>query len=506
MVFFIVFMSSLLFMVLSSYAFQLLTDVRRRLPPGPRPLPVIGNLLDVVGKLPHRSLAQLAERYGPLMTLRLGTVVVIVASSAATAREVLQTHNTVLSGRNPPDAWNGMGHAANSVFVLPPRRRWRALRRIGAEHLLSPRRLDGDALRPLLQDAVLGMLRRVSELAASGAPVEVGHAAFASMMDLQWRAMFSAGLDDATSSELHGFAREAVAHSLRPNVSDFFPALAAADLQRVRRGFATHVARVYQLIDQQIEQRRDARQAGDGDARKDDLLDVMLDMSEEQGGKDVDDGLVNQDFMRAFFTDIFLAANDTVSGTIEWAMAELLQDPRSKTKLQQELKSVVGSKTHVEYSDIDQLPYLQAVVKETLRLHAVVPLVPNKAEATVKIQGHTVPKGSTVLVNVWAVHHDAEAWPEPNKFIPERFMQHEQEVSFQGAADFRFVPFSAGRRTCLGLPMATRMLHAMLGSLLHCFEWTLPREVERSGVDMSEKVGITMAMATPLQAIACRRI
>uniref|UniRef100_N1QQ45 Cytochrome P450 76C4 n=1 Tax=Aegilops tauschii TaxID=37682 RepID=N1QQ45_AEGTA len=503
MAFFLVLMSSLLFMLLSSYALQLLTDVRRRLPPGPTPLPVIGNLLDVVGKLPHRSLAQLAERYGPLMTLRLGTVVVIVASSAATAREVLQTHN---NGRNPPDAWNGMGHAANSVFVLPPRRRWRALRRIGAEHLLSPRRLDGDALRPLLRDAVLGMLGRVSELAASGAPVEVGHAAFASMMDLQWRAMFSAGLDEATSGELHGFAREAVAHSLRPNVSDFFPALAAADLQRVRRGFATHVARVYQLIDQQIEKRRNARQVGDGDARTDDLLDVMLDMSEEQGGKDVDDGLVNQDFMRAFFTDIFLAANDTVSGTIEWAMAELLQDPQSMTKLQQELKSVVGSKTHVEYSDIDQLPYLQAVVKETLRLHAVVPLVPNKAEATVKIQGHTVPKGSTVLVNVWAVHHDAEAWPEPNKFIPERFLQHEQEVSFQGAADFRFVPFSAGRRTCLGLPMATRMIHAMLGSLLHCFEWTLPREVEESGVDMSERVGITMAMATPLQAIACRRI
>ncbi|XP_044954925.1 geraniol 8-hydroxylase-like [Hordeum vulgare subsp. vulgare] len=501
----LVFMSSLLFMLLSSYALQLLTDVRRRLPPGPRPLPVIGNLLDVllVGKLPHRSLARLAEQYGPLMTLRLGTVVVIVASSAATAREVLQTHNTALSGRNPPDAWNGMGHAANSVFVLPPRNKWRALRRIGAEHLLSPRRLDGDALRPLLRDAVLGMLRRVSELAASGAPVEVGHAAFASVMDLQWRAMFSVGLDEPTSRELHGFAREAVAHSLRPNVSDFFPALAAADLQRVRRGFATHLARVYQLIDQQIERRRDARQAGDGDARKDDLLGVMLDMSEEQG-KDAVDALVNQDFMRAFFTDIFLAANDTISGTIEWAMAELLQDPQAMTKVQQELKNVLGSKMHVEYSDINQLPYLQAVIKETLRLHAVVPLVPNKAEATVKIHGHTVPKGSTVLVNVWAIHHDAELWPEPNKFIPERFLKQQEEVSFQGAVDLRFVPFSAGRRTCLGLPMATRMIHTMLGSLLHRFKWTLLREVEGSGVDMSEKVGITMAMASPLQAMARR--
>jgi cytochrome P450 len=94
------------------------------------------------------------------------------------------------------------------------------------------------------------------------------------------------------------------------------------------------------------------------------------------------------------------------------------------TTLQQELKMVLGSKTHVEYSDINQLPYLQAVVKETLRVHAVVPLVPNKAEATVEIQGYTIPKGSTVLVNLWAIHHDPEVWTEPDKFLPERFMQH----------------------------------------------------------------------------------
>jgi DNA-binding GntR family transcriptional regulator len=122
------------------------------------------------------------------------------------------------------------------------------------------------------------------------------------MADLQWRAMFSAGLDEATSGEMHVFAREAVAFSLKPNVSDFFPALAAADLQSVRRVFTRHLARVYQLIDQQIDQRSHDRGGG---PRKDDLLDVMLDM-EEQGKDDVDldDSLVNvnRDFIRAFLT------------------------------------------------------------------------------------------------------------------------------------------------------------------------------------------------------------
>jgi cytochrome P450 len=199
------------------------------------------------------------------------------------------------------------------------------------------------------------------------------------------------------------------------------------------------------------------------------------------------------------FQDILLAAIDIVSSTIEFAMAEILQDQQIMTKLQEELKRVIVSKKHVEYSDINQLPYLQAVIKETLRMHPVAPMVPNKAEATVEIQGYIIPKGSTVLVNLWAIHHDPEVWTEPDKFIPERFLKH-VDVNFHGV-DYRFIPFSAGRRICLGMPLATRMLHAMLGSMLHRFDWSLPLNIKEKGVDMSEKLWLTMTMATPLQAI-----
>ncbi|EEC66788.1 hypothetical protein OsI_33186 [Oryza sativa Indica Group] len=515
MVFLLVCMCSLLLMFLISYALQLFGDARRRLPPGPTPLPLIGNLLDIASDLPHRSLARLAGRHGPLMAVRLGTVVAVVASSPSTAREVLQTHNGSLTGRVPPDAWHGVGHAANSVFVLPPRRKWRALRRIGAEHLLSARQLDGRRLLPLLRDAVLDLLRRVSEMSAAsgggaGAPVQVGHAAFAAMMDMQWRAMFSAGLEDDDARVLQDAAREAVALSLKPNLSDFYPALAAVDLQGLRRRFAGRVGTVYHLVDEQIERRmRRRREAAgdDGEARsEDDLLDVLLDMSEH--GKDDGKVAIDRDLIRTFLTDIFLATVDTIASTLEWAMAELLQDRETMRKLQEELKKVLGSKTHAEYADMDRLPYLRAVIKETLRLHPVVPIVPNVAEEMVEIHGHVVPRGSTILVNLWAVHRDAEAWPEPNRFLPERFMlrQHGQEAAGRAlgtaTTEFELIPFSAGRRVCLGLPLATRMLHAMLGSLLHRFEWTLPLEVKENGVDMSENLGLTMTMATPLQAIA----
>jgi len=154
-------------------------------------------------------------------------------------------------------------------------------------------------------------LSAAAEAAEAEAPVvEVVHAAFAAMMELQWRAMFSAGLDDAAARALHDAAREAVALSLKPNVSDFFPALAAADLQGVRRGFARRVALVYRLVDEEIERRtrdrREAAGAGGGgtvsSCETKDLLDVMLDMSLEQGK---DDGVtisVNRDVMRTFLT------------------------------------------------------------------------------------------------------------------------------------------------------------------------------------------------------------
>ncbi|CAL5065466.1 unnamed protein product [Urochloa decumbens] len=515
MAFFVVCMVSLLIISISSYVFQLLADCRRRLPPGPTPLPLIGNLLDVAsGELPHRCLARLAGRHGPLMTVRLGALVAVVASSPPAARAVLQTHNGRLTGRTPPDAWLALGHAANSVFVLPPGRRWGALRRLGTEHLLSARRLDGDRLRPLLRGAVADLARRVSkEMMAAAGTVEVGRAAFAAVMELQWRAMFSAGLDDdAAARELHDAAREAVALSLERNVSDFIPALAAADLQGIRRGFGRRVAMVYQRIDEQVEQlmrgrREAAGGGGGGGSGEKDLLDVMLDMTSEQG-KDDGDVTVDRDVIRTFLTDIFLATVDTIASTIEWAMAELLQHPDAMSKLQEELRSVLGSKAQqlVEYSDVDRLPYLRSVIRETLRLHPVVPLVPNVAEATVEIHGHAVPKGCTVLVNLWAVHRDAAAWgPEPDRFVPERFLLRppEEEAGFLGTTGFEFIPFSAGRRVCLGLQLATRMVHAMLGSLLLRFDWTLPREVkENGGVDMSESLGLTMVMATPLRAIA----
>uniref|UniRef100_A0A0E0REV8 Cytochrome P450 family protein n=1 Tax=Oryza rufipogon TaxID=4529 RepID=A0A0E0REV8_ORYRU len=470
---------SLALLLLCSHVFQLLSDARRPLPPGPRPLPVIGNLLDVAGELPHRSLSRVAQRYGPLVTLRLGTTLAVVASSPATAREVLHRHGASITDRGTPDAWRTDGHETNSIFALPTRHhRWRALRRLGAEQLFSPRRVEKQ--RPLRRDAVRGLLRHVSELAAASgggtgtAVVDVGRAAFAAMANLLFGSLFSVGIDAATSCRFRDAAREFALLTLTPNVSEFFPVVAMADLQGLRRRTARHITWMYQLIDGHVERRMRGREtAGALGEKEKDLLD-----------------------------DLLTAGSETSSAVIEWAMAELQQNPQTMRKLQEELKKVIGSKTYIDEEDINQLPYLQAVIKETHRLHPAIPLLMYKAAVPVEIQGYKIPKETTVVVNTWAIHQNSEVWIEPDKFIPERFLQKEISLS-SGSTNMELVPFSAGRRFCLGYPVANRMLHLMLGSLVHQFQWTLPEVVKKNGgVDMAEKFGLTLSMATPLHAIA----
>ena len=180
-------------------------------------------------------------------------------------------------------------------------------------------------------------------------------------------------------------------------------------------------------------------------------------------------------------------------------MAELMHNPEVLSKAQLELNEVIGKGNPVEESDIARLPYLQAIIKETFRMHPAGPLlVPRKAESDVEIEGLTVPKGAQVLVNAWAIGRDPSIWDDPNSFKPERFLGSEIDVR---GRNFELLPFGSGRRICPGLPLAMRMLHLMLGSIIHFFDWKLEDGVTPQSMSMDDKCGLALEMAKPLRAI-----
>lgn len=160
-----------------------------------------------------------------------------------------------------------------------------------------------------------------------------------------------------------------------------------------------------------------------------------------------------------------MAGIDTTSSTIEWAMAELLRNPEKLEIVRKELQQVLAKGEQLEESHISNLAYLQAVVKETFRLHPPTPmLLPHKSEVDIELCGFMVPKSAQILVNVWATGRDSSIWTNPNQFTPERFL--ESDIDFKGQ-DFELIPFGAGRRVCPGLPLASRTLHVVLASLLY---------------------------------------
>lgn len=198
-----------------------------------------------------------------------------------------------------------------------------------------------------------------------------------------------------------------------------------------------------------------------------------------------------------------MAGLDTTSATIEWVMAELLHNPQKLSKTKRQLEQVFGeSGLEPEDSNISKLTYLQAVVKETLRLHPTGPIVVHKSVADVDICGFHVPKDAQVLVNLWSMGRDSDFWTDPNSFLPERFLENEKD--FRGD-DYGFIPFGSGRRMCPGVPLAHRMVHTMLASLLYHFDWKLADGEKSQDMDMAEKFSITLHKVKPLKAIPIKK-
>uniref|UniRef100_A0A2N9E4Z7 Uncharacterized protein n=1 Tax=Fagus sylvatica TaxID=28930 RepID=A0A2N9E4Z7_FAGSY len=258
--------------------------------------------------------------------------------------------------------------------------------------------------------------------------------------------------------------------------------------------YEKHAARRDRLTRAFMEEHTQARNKS-GDAKQH-FIDALLTLQEKYD--------LSEDTIIGLLWDMIAAGMDTTAISVEWAMTELIKNPRVQQKAQEELDRVIGLERIMTEADISNLPYLQCVAKEALRLHPPTPLMlPHKANANVKIGGYNIPKGSTIHVNVWAIARDPAMWKNPLEFRPERFL--EEDVDMKGH-DFRLLPFGAGRRVCPGAQLATNLVTSMLGHLLHHFVWTPPEGIKPEEIEALETPGLVTYMRTPLQAVATPRL
>ncbi|KEH38561.1 cytochrome P450 family protein [Medicago truncatula] len=433
------------------------------LPPGPSPLAIMLNVFEL-GKKPQQSLAKFSKIYGPIMHMKLGQITTIIISSAEVAQEVLQTHDLLLSNRTVPQAVTVFNHDHFSLPFMPVCDLWRDLRKICKNHLFSSKTLDAShALRCKKLQELLCDIDRSNLI---GEAVDVGKAVFKTSLNFLSNAFFSMDFVNSAgeTDEYKGIIENLM-----------------VDPQGIRGVSAAYVEKLFHILDSYISKRLKLREGKDY-VTNNDMLDNLLNISQENGQK------MDNTKIKHLFLDLFVAGTDTTSYTIEKAMAELIHNPNAMSKLKEELQQIIGIGNPIDESDITRLPYLQAVVKETLRLHPSAPLLlPRKAKIDVKIKGYIIPQGAQILINEWAMGRNPNIWDNPTLFSPERFLG--SEINFKGQ-HYQFIPFGSGRRICPGMPLAIRMLHTMLGSLINSFDWKL----ENGDRDIDQ----------PLQAIPIR--
>ncbi|XP_015087518.1 geraniol 8-hydroxylase-like [Solanum pennellii] len=467
----------------------------KKLPPGPIPLPLIGNLHNIFGASPHKSMERLANKYGPILSLKLGRLPTVVISSSTVAKEAVKKHDSAFSSKTPKNAVEAHNHHKFSIVWLPiDSSRRRSLRTILNSCIVTANKLDANQdLRSTKISELIASCHRCSQ---TGDAVDFGIAASDIAINVLSNTIFSADLVDLCAKSEKKFKnviRSITFQIGKFNMVDYFPVLKWIDPQGINRSICADFAKMFRIfgdfIDERLEQRKKNQKTKD-------VLDILLNMSEEKDGNG--EGNIAMATSTHILQDLFIAGTDSSSATLEWAMLELMKNPHAMKKAKAELTQVIGKKEAIKEADLVRLPYLHCILKETLRIHPPVPLLSRKAEQEFELCGYFVPKGSQVIVNIWSIGRDPTIWEDPLVFKPERFWG-SNVMDIRGQDDFKLIPFGVGRRMCPAISLAMRTVPIMLGSLLNSFDWVVEGNDD---LDAEEKSGLIVDKLRPLRLVS----
>lgn len=464
-------------------------------PPGPKGLPLIGNLHQFDASKPHVYFGNLAKIYGPILSFRFGRVPIVVVQSAKLAKEVLQAQDLNFCNRPQTVAIRKLSYNCLDIVFSPYNEYFREMKKISVVHLLSSKRVERYALKT--QEEVLRLIKKITFISSTSQIVNLSELVMGYSCSNICNIAFGKRYEDddeRSKSRFHSLLNEAQAMFGGFFISDYFPLFGWLDKLN---GNVSRLERVFKDLDEFFEEIiKDHLYPNKPHSMREDIIDVLLNLKEEQCSFHL-----TFDHIKAILMNIFIAGTDTSAAMIIWAMTELMKHPTSMKKVQEELRSVAPRKDYINNDDVNSLKYFKAIVKEIFRLHPGTPML--VARETIRksfIEGYDVLPKTLVYINAWAIGRDPCSWKDANEFMPERFLEN-YSTDFKGY-DFELIPFGAGRRICPGMNFGVANMELALANLLYTFDWELPKDTKTEDIDTDVLPGVTMHKKNQLCLVA----
>jgi cytochrome P450 family 77 subfamily A len=472
-----------------------------RLPPSPPGWPIVGNFFQIAfsGKHFYHYIRDLRKEYGPILTLRMGVKTLIVISSPELAYEALIEKGQQFASRPAENytrnIFSSNKFTVNSSLYGPE---WRCLRRNMVSGMLGVARLK--EFRPVRARAMDRFIARIrSEAAASPDSKSVWvlrnarFAMFCILLDMTFGLL---DLDEKHIVHIDSVMKQ-VLLSTGTRMDDYFPFLRPFLYKNQAKVLATRKEQV-EIILPLINRRRAILKdrSVEPSAAPFSYLDSLLNLQVDGRDKPpTDDELVT------LCSELLNGGTDTTATAIEWAVARIIDNPSIQSRLYEEIQTQVGQSRPVDEKDTENMPFLQAFVKELLRKHP--PTYFSLTHAAVqpgsKLAGYDIPVDANLDIFFPTISEDPKLWNNPNEFDPDRFLTGGENADITGSAGIRMIPFGAGRRICPGLAMGTTHISLLVARMVQEFQWW--NHPSQPPLDFKDKVDFTVVMNTPLLAM-----
>nr|XP_028577810.1 cytochrome P450 2K6-like isoform X2 [Podarcis muralis] len=450
----------------------------KNLPPGPTPLPLVGNLHMMDLKRPYRTMLKLSKEHGPIFCIQMGFQKMVVLTGYETVKEALVNQADAFAERPLIPIFED--HARGFGVVFSHGENWKAMRRFS----LSTLRDYGMGKRSI-EDRIVeecSVLIKTFE-SYQGQPFEtttiINAAAANIIVSILLNKRFE--YEDSTFRKLLKLVNENVRLFGSPSVMlyNIFPALGS--LLGARKTILHNRDEIQAFINATFIQH--LRDLDENDQRS--FIDSFLLRQQEE--KDKLNGYFNTENLKAVVSNLFSAGTETTAITLRWGLLLMMKYPEIQIKVQEEIAKVVGSsQPRIEHRM--KMPYVDAVIHEIQRFSDVSPTnLPHATTVDVTLKGYFIPKGTHIMPLLTSVLHDESQWEKPYKFYPEHFLDSEGKFIKRDA----FMPFSAGRRACLGENLAKMELFLFFTSLLQRFTFQLPPGTSEDDLDLTPAVGLS---------------